>query len=192
MSGLDLFLAAILTVSTVAGFMKGFFRLGIGLVATFLAFFVASWFYAEAGEWAIPYTSSRGIANFVGFVLIFLGIMIAGAVVSRLLTHFFKWIGLSWLDRAGGGVLGLIRGALISLVIVLMITAFLPGDPPPAILNSRIAPYVLDGAHVLSLTTSTELKQQFRQTYEKTRQNYEKTKKAWVDPVREKLEKLEK
>jgi membrane protein required for colicin V production len=192
MSGLDLFLAAILTVSTVAGFMKGFFRLGIGLVATFLAFFVASWFYAEAGEWAIPYTSSRGIANFVGFVLIFLGIMIAGAVVSRLLTHFFKWIGLSWLDRAGGGVLGLIRGALISLVIVLMITAFLPGDPPPAILNSRIAPYVLDGAHVLSLTTSPELKQQFRQTYEKTRQNYEKTKKAWVDPVREKLEKLEK
>jgi membrane protein required for colicin V production len=100
------------------------------------------------------------------------------------LAHFFRWIGLSWLDRTGGGVLGLLRGGLISLVIVLMITAFLPGDPPPAMLHSRIAPYVLDGAHLLSLTTSPEMKQQFRQAYEKT-------KKAWVDPVREKFEKIE-
>jgi len=77
-----------------------------------------------------------------------------------------------------------LRGALICVVIVLMITAFLPGEPPPAILHSRIAPYVLDGAHLLSLTTSPEMKQQFRQTYEKA-------KKAWVDPVREKFEKIE-
>ena len=184
MSWLDLVLAGVMIVSTAAGFMKGFFRLGIGLAAAFLAFLLASWFYADAGEWAIPYTSSRGVANFVGYVLVFFGVMIAGALLGRLLAHFFKWIGLSWLDRTGGGALGVLRGALICVVIVLMITAFLPGEPPPAILHSRIAPYVLDGAHLLSLTTSPEMKQQFRQTYEKA-------KKAWVDPVREKFEKIE-
>jgi membrane protein required for colicin V production len=110
--------------------------------------------------------------------------MIAGGLLARLLAHLFKWIGLSWMDRLGGGVLGLLRGGLISIVIVLMISAFLPGDPPAAILHSRIAPYVLEGSNLLSLTTSPEMKQQFRQTYEKT-------KKAWVDPVREKFEKLE-
>jgi len=47
-----------------------------------------------------------------------------------------------------------------------------------------LAPYAIEGAHFLSLTTSPEMNQQFRQTYEKT-------KKAWVDPVRDKLEKLE-
>ena len=184
MNWLDLVLAGILLASTAAGFMKGFFRLGIGLVATFLAFLLASWFYTDAGQWAIPYTSSKGVANFVGYVLVFLAVMIAGGLLARLLAHLFKWIGLSWMDRLGGGVLGLLRGGLISIVIVLMISAFLPGDPPAAILHSRIAPYVLEGSNLLSLTTSPEIKQQFRQTYEKT-------KKAWVDPVREKFEKLE-
>ncbi|MBI2688467.1 MAG: CvpA family protein [Acidobacteria bacterium] len=184
MNWLDIVLASILLGSTVGGFVKGFFRLGIGLAATFLAFLLASWFYAEAGDWAVPYTSSKGVAHFVGYVIIFLGVMIAGALLGRFLARVFKWMGLSWLDRLGGGVLGILRGGLISLVIVLMMTAFLPGDPPAAVFHSRLAPYVLDGAHLLSLTTSPEMKQQFRQTYEKT-------KKAWVDPVRQKLEKLE-
>jgi membrane protein required for colicin V production len=184
MNWLDIVLGAVLLGSTVGGLMKGFFRLGIGLVSTVLAFVLASWFYAEAGEWAIPYTSSRGVANFVGYILIFFSIMIAGAVLGRAMAHFFKWIGLSWLDRLGGGLLGLLRGALIALVIVLIFSAFLPGAPPRAILHSRIAPYLLDTANVLAVTTSPEMRQQFRQTYEKT-------KKAWIDPVREKLEKIE-
>jgi len=184
MNWLDVVLAVVLVVSTAAGFAKGFFRLGVGLAATFLAFVLAAWFYDAAGAWAIPYTSSRGIANFVGFVLIFLSVMVAGALLGRLLAHFFKWIGLSWLDRTGGGAVGLVRGGLISLAIVVLISAFLPGDPPPAVLHSRIAPYVLDSAHYLSLTASPEMRQQFRQTYEKT-------KRAWVDPVRDNFKKIE-
>jgi membrane protein required for colicin V production len=184
MNWLDMVLGGILIASTVAGFMKGFLRLSIGLAATFLAFLLASWFYADAGAWATPYTSSKGVANFVGYVLVFFSVIVAGALLSRLLAHFFKWIGLSWLDRAGGGALGLLRGGLISLVIVLIISAFLPGDPPPVIVRSRIAPYILEGANLLAITSSPELRQQFRQTYEKV-------KKAWVDPVRDRFEKLE-
>lgn len=183
MNWLDIVLACVLIGSTLAGFQKGFFRLGIGLAATFVAFVLASWYYADAGAWAIPYTSSKGVASFVGYVLIFCGVMIAGALLGRVMAHFFKWIGLSWLDRMGGALLGLLRGGLIGLVIVLMISAFLPGDPPSSVFHSRIAPHILDSAHLLSLTTSPEMKQQFRQTYEKT-------KKAWVDPVREKFEKI--
>ena len=184
MTWLDMILAGILIVSTATGFMKGFFRLGIGLAATVLAFLLAGWFYADAGAWAIPYTSSKGVANFVGYLIVFFSIMIAGTLLGRLMAKLFKWIGLSWLDRAGGGALGLIRGGLISIVIVMMISAFLPGDPPPAILHSRLAPYVLDGANLLSMTTSPEMKQQFRQTYEKV-------KKAWIDPVRDNFKKIE-
>lgn len=184
MNWLDVVLAAVLVTSAAAGLMKGFFRLAIGLAATLLAFLLASWCYDEAGAWAVPYTSSRGVAHFVGYVLVFLAVLTAGAFLGRLMAHLFKWIGLSWLDRAGGGLLGLVRGGLISLVIVLMISSFLPGDPPEAIVDSRVAPYVLEGSRMLSLTASPEMKQQFRQTYEKT-------KRAWVDPVREKFQKFE-
>jgi len=184
MNWLDLVLGGVLIVSTLAGFLTGFLRLSIGLAATFVAFLLASWFYTDAGAWATPYTSSKGVANFVGYLLVFFSVIAAGALLSRLLVLFFKSIGFSWLDRAGGGALGLLRGGLISLVIVLTISAFLPGDPPPVIVQSRIAPYILEGSNLLALTTSPEMRQQFRQTYEKV-------KKAWVDPVRDRFEKLE-
>lgn len=183
MNWLDFLLAGILVISTLAGFAKGFFRLGIGLVATIAAFLLASWFYIEAGAWAEPYTSSRGIAHFIGFLLIFLAVAIAGALLGRMMAKIFKWIGLSWLDRLGGGALGFLRGGLIALVIVLMVSSFLPGDPPQSIIASRITPHVLDGASVLSQLTPADMKQQFRQTYEKA-------KKAWVDPVRDRLHPL--
>lgn len=173
MNWLDVVLGVILLGSTVAGFMKGFLRLAIGLIATVLAFLLASWFYADAGEWAIPYASSKGVANFVGYLIVFVSVIVAGALLGRLLAHFFKWIGLSWLDRLGGGILGGLRGGLIGLVIVLMISAFLPGTPPAPIVNSRLAPYILEGSHWLSLTTPSEMKQQFRQTYEKAK-NFKK------------------
>jgi membrane protein required for colicin V production len=177
MNWLDIFLGATIAISTAAGFARGFLRIGIGLAATVLAFVAASWLYADAGAWAIPYTSSRGVANLVGYLLVFTGILIAGSIAGRIAAKVFKWIGLSWLDRLGGAALGALRGGLIALIVVLAVAAFLPGSPPPALQGSRVAPHVLEAANVLAATTSPEMKRQFRQTYEKV-------KKAWIDPIR--------
>jgi membrane protein required for colicin V production len=176
MNWLDVLLAAILGLSTASGLWKGFARIGIGLAATVLAFVLASWLHAPAGAWALPYTSSRSIAHLIGYLIVFFGVILAGAILGRVVAGIFRWIGLSWMDRLLGGTLGLLRGALIGVVIVLILSAFLPGDPPTPILESRIAPVLVDAAHLLSLSTPPEMKQQFRRTYEKVR-------KAWVEPV---------
>jgi membrane protein required for colicin V production len=182
MNWLDLVLAGVIGISTVTGLMRGFVRIGIGLAATVIGFLAASWFYPVAGAWAQPYTSSRGVANFVGYLIVFFGVLVAGALLSRALAKFFQWIGLSWLDRLGGGALGLIRGVLISFVIVLMISSFLPGNPPASIQQSRICPYVLQGADVLASATPIEMRQQFRRTYDSVR-------RAWVAPLQDQLKK---
>ena len=36
--------------------------------------------------------------------------LIVGAIVGRILAKFFKWAGLSWLDRLLGGAFGVVRG----------------------------------------------------------------------------------
>lgn len=177
MSWLDILLGATLAGSTVSGLMKGFARISIGLAATVLAFLLASWYYEPAGVWSLDYVSSKGVANFMGYVTVFTAVMVAGAIVARIASKFFKWIGLSWMDRLLGGALGLFRGGLISLVMVLIIGAFLPGDPPKPIVESKIAPFVLDAANVLSVATPPDMKERFRQTYEKA-------KKFWLEPLR--------
>jgi membrane protein required for colicin V production len=179
MNSLDYFLTAILIISTVSGFRKGFARMTVGLVTIVLAFALASWFHAPAGEWSLDYVNSKSVANMIGYVVVFFGVMIAGTAVGHYLGKLFKWIGFSWVDRLGGSALGVLRGGLTGLIVVMVIAAFLPGDPPKPIVASVIAPYLLEGASTLSMATPKEMKEQFRQTYVKA-------KKAWIDPLKPK------
>ena len=74
----------ILAVSVVTGFRKGFSREVIGLVSVVLALVLGSWFYGTAGAFLLPYLSSRSMAMFGGFFLVFLGVILLGSVVSLL------------------------------------------------------------------------------------------------------------
>src|SRR5262245_44554429 len=99
MNWLDIVLGAILAGSTISGFVKGFARTVIGITATVLAFVLALWFYPAAGSIFSDYVSSRAVANFLGFLVVSALVILAGALLGRLLAMVFKWAGLSWLDR---------------------------------------------------------------------------------------------
>ena len=184
MNLLDLVFGSILLISVFTGFQKGFARIGIGLAATILAFLLAAFYYPEAGRPLREYTSSVGVANFLGYLGIFAGVLIVGALLGHAATRFFKWVGLSWLNRALGGAAGLLRGLLIAIVILMAANAFLPGEPPSLVLHSTLAPYLLDSSKILSNLMPKEFKQEFLK-------NYDKAKKAWFDPFREQIRRIE-
>jgi membrane protein required for colicin V production len=181
MNWLDAVFAVILIGSVASGIHRGFARIGVGLAASVVGLLFGAWFYDSAGEFVRPYVATRGIANFIGFFLVFLGIMIVGALLGHLLTKVFKWIGLSWFNRLMGGAIGLVRGVLISIVVLMAVMAFAPGSPPPAVVNSRLAPYLIESASLVSNITPSEMKQEFQESYQKV-------KKAWWDPIGRKLE----
>lgn len=184
MNTLDLVFALILAGSVYSGVVRGFARIGIGMAALLLAFLLAALYYPEAGRPFRDYTSSTGVANFLGYIGIFGGVILAGALLGHGATRFFKLVGLSWLNRALGGVVGLLRGGLMAIVVLMAVNAFLPGEPPSLVVRSRLAPYLLDSSRVLSELMPTEFKQEFLK-------NYEKAKKAWINPLRDQIRRLE-
>lgn len=175
MSWLDMLLGVILVGSTVAGLMKGFVRTAIGIAAAILALLLALWFYGTAGSIVSEYVSSRSIANFLGFIGVFALVLLAGALMGRLLAMLFKWAGISWVDRVLGGCFGVLRGLLVATSIVMVMTAFTPNPPPRAVVNSFIAPYVMDAARMFSKMAPRELTDGFQTSYEKIRG-------LWADP----------
>ncbi len=177
MNWLDIVLAIILAASVAAGFAKGLARTVVGFAACLIGLLGGLWFYGTAGSFLIPYVSSRGIANGIGFFLVFLGTMIVGGLLGRLLAMLFKWVGLSWLDRLLGGVFGLVRGALVAAVVVMTLLAFTPTPPPGSVVGSRIAPYVMDAARVMAALAPRELR-------DGVRQGYEKVKQVWSDTLK--------
>ena len=166
---LDLVLVLIILLSIVGGYRKGLIRIGIGLFATIAAIVLACWFYGAAGTFVIPYVSSRSMANLIGFLIVFLGVLTIGAVLSRILAAIFKWVGLSWFDRILGAVFGALRGVVISIGVIMMITALSPVTHQTAVANSEIAPYLIEAADAITLITPKEFKDSFQRGYEKVK-----------------------
>jgi membrane protein required for colicin V production len=183
MSWLDFVFGIIIIASIAGGFAKGFVRIGIGFIASLLGIVLASWFYGTASGWLTPYVSSPGIANFLGFLMVFAMVMTFGALVSMLLVRLFKLVGLSWLDRLLGAVFGIVRGLLVSVALLMIMLAFAPTRTHNAVVDSYFAPYVMESANLLSAIAPFELKDGFRRSYEDI-------KKAWGDTMKRKPKKL--
>ncbi|MEK7403841.1 MAG: CvpA family protein [Acidobacteriota bacterium] len=175
MNWLDVVLGLILAASMVAGLVKGFARSLIGFVAVIFGLFFGLWFHGTVGAFFYEYVSSKELAHFIGFVILFFGILLLGALLAAMLAKALKWAQLSWLDRLAGGGFGLLRGALVGAAIVLAIMAFAPKPPPQSVANSRLAPYVVEAGDVLVAAAPFEVKQGFRRSYERIQQLWKET-----------------
>jgi membrane protein required for colicin V production len=180
---LDVVLAIILVSSIVAGFRRGFARVGVGLAATLVGLILGTWFYGSAGAFLLPYVSYRGLANLIGFLLIFLGTLLAGSLAGWFLAKMLKWAGLGWLDRLMGAAFGLLRGVLIGIGLVMALLAFTAKPPPQSVVGSRLAPYMIDAARVLAYIAPRELRDGFQASYERV-------KKIWGDAMQKGIHEL--
>jgi membrane protein required for colicin V production len=171
MNWLDVVLGLILIASVVAAFRKGFTREVIELLSLVLGFVLGLWFYGWAGGFLAPYLSSRQAANFAGFILVFIGVLLAGALVSFVVGKFLKVTGLSFFDHFLGAGFGVLRAALIAVVLVSGLMAFSHGETPPAsVANSRLAPYLVGAANVAADVAPHEFKEGFRKAYGQVKQ----------------------
>ena len=182
MNWLDLVFILFLAASVATSVSKGLARELIGLVAAVAGLICGAWFYRLAAEPLVPYVGSQEIANLYGFLIIFIGALILGWLVSKLAGMLLKVVGLSWLDRLLGAAFGAARGIVICVALITALVAFTPGkdskDPPQAVLNSRIAPYLVEAAHALSMAAPRELHDQFAR-------HYAEIKRVWQDAMKQ-------
>jgi len=177
----DLLLLFVIAASVLGGLKGGFARVGIGFAAAILGIFFGVWCYGIVGAYFLDYVSSRALANLLGFLVIFLGVILAGGIVGHLVAKFFKWAGLSWFDRLLGAAFGALRGAIIAVALVTVLLAFAPSPPPKSVTDSKLVPYLAGFSNVLAMLTPREVKEAFQSTKEKA-------EKAWADKARLKPE----
>jgi membrane protein required for colicin V production len=175
MNWLDVVLALILAASVVTSFRKGLSREVIGLVAVVLALLLAIWFYGTAGALFAPYLSSPAAAHFAGFLAVFCGVLLAGALVSAVVGRFLRITGLSIIDHILGAGFGLARGVLIAVALITGLMAFSTTGPPPSVVQSRTAPYVVDAARLVASMAPHEVREGFRKTYGQVKSAWGKT-----------------
>jgi membrane protein required for colicin V production len=187
MNWLDVVILILVAGSMAGSAWKGFSREVAGLVSSVAALILALWFYGAAGSFFAPYASTRGVASFLGFGTVFIGVLLAGSAVGWLLSRFLKGAGLSWMDRLLGAAFGILRGLLFATALVMILMAFTPGPvagaPPRSVVGSRFAPYVVEAAKVVAAIAPHEVRTGFHNSYDRVKQ-------LWRNAVRQRVRDL--
>jgi len=162
---IDITLALTIIVAVITGLRSGFVRTAIGFCSSILGLVLGLQYYRAVAVSLKPHISRPGVANIVGFVIIFVGVTAVGAVVTGMLARFIRTLDLVWLDRLLGAGFGLVQGLLYGAIIIWCLLAFLPVPPKAALAQSRLAPCVMDVARRVADASPDELKRTFRQSY---------------------------
>ena len=174
----DLLLLVLTGTLMLAGFLKGLVRLLIGTGALVAAFILAARFHALAAR---PVAGVLGIpepaASLVGYLIIFLGTMLAGAFLAGILRGVLKAAMLGWADRLTGAAAGLITAFLAAALIVLPVVAYLPAGER-LLRESALAPYVTAFADVASELVPEQLAELYRQRIDALRQYWQQRRGA--------------
>jgi membrane protein required for colicin V production len=165
MNFFDFLVLALIASSVVSGAMRGIVRALLTGAALIVGLVIAAQSYGAAGAIlrGLHVVETDGAANAGGFILIFTIVLIGGFFAGRLVSGGLKHVRLEWFDRVLGGVFGLLRGWAVCSILYLALTAF------PVSLSSvteaRTAPILAQGAKLLGVFTSQEMRTRFYEGY---------------------------
>ena len=167
MTVLDYFVLLVVLASVASGATKGIIRVIISVAFTVAGLVLAAYSYEYAAGVLRIFVAAR-ISDLLGFVTVFVLVLIAGGFCSRWLRGRLSRRRLGWVDHTLGAVFGFLRGWLICSVIYLALTAF-PGKPE-AVKRAMFGPALLEGTRVVAYLTSRELRERFLNGYETIKQ----------------------
>ncbi len=165
MSWLDFALVLMIVVLIFSGWFAGFARTGVSFLASILGLVFGVQYYRVVGFALRSHIHQSSVSNITGFLIVYFGIVLLGAVVSRLLAGFVRATDLYWLDSLLGGALGVVRGGLLAVVAIWALMAFVPVPPRMILSSSRLAPCVMDTARKVADASPDEVRLTFRRSY---------------------------
>ena len=162
---LDILALIILSLSTVAALLRGLSHELLSLLSAILAFFLAVFFYDDVAGLYVRLGTTSPLSDFLGFLTVFLSIMIAGSFLVMILDRALRTLRLKWLDRLLGGIFGLLRGWLVAAVVFLALATFpIQND---LLEQSQLADFFLSSVRAVVRMAPDDFRDKFDSGYEK-------------------------
>jgi membrane protein required for colicin V production len=120
---LDYIIIAVVLISAVAGLIQGFLREVCSLVTWVLAVWLAWKLGPLLGPHLGGALSKAPYGLWAGRALVFIAVLVIGAIIGATVNYFVRLSIFSGLDRLLGFVLGLFRGLVIVGVAVILAQA---------------------------------------------------------------------
>jgi len=119
-TGFDFVLIAILGVSALLGLLRGLLKEVLSLVAYASAFLAAVWWGPALSDWIEAWITQSFLRMAVSYLGIFISVLLTIGLFNMTLGALISKTGLTPADHGLGGLFGLVRGALLVLVLVVL------------------------------------------------------------------------
>ncbi len=133
MAAVDIAVLALVAAAALRGLFLGLVRESFSLASLVAAVLAVRFGAVPGGAWL----RGRWLADWEPFAAevaagaaLALAVLVAGALLGRTIRRGAHAVGLGWLDRTAGGLLGAGEGALIAGVLLALMAAFAGRDHP--------------------------------------------------------------
>jgi membrane protein required for colicin V production len=140
MNWLDWAIIGVIVISALISLKRGFAKELMSLVTWIAAMLIARIYAYDFSHYLSDFANDGKSALVLSFFVLFLGVLIVGSLVNFIVGQFVHAVGLTLLDRFLGVAFGVIRGALVIVVAIglLSLSAF---SSSPAWEGSTIVPH---------------------------------------------------
>lgn len=130
MNWADITIICIILLSAVLSLFRGFVREVLSLVAWIVAFWAAMAFWGQVAVMLAPYIAIEFPRMVLSFLAILVGVLLVFGIINFIVGRLMASTGLSGPDRLLGALFGILRGAaIVTVLVVLAGLTPLPGDP---------------------------------------------------------------
>lgn len=135
----DFGIIAVVVLSILISFFRGFLRESISLITWIAGLFVAIRYAPDVADLLDGIVRTQALKYVIAFVLLFFSVFAVGLLINVLVKRGVDATGFSFADRMMGGAFGAARGILLVAVMLLFVTMTTFKDAE-AVTGSELSP----------------------------------------------------
>jgi len=157
---LDYILIVVFGYCLIRGFFRGLVGELSAIIGVIGGFYGAYTYYPMVAAHLKRWVGHPVYLQVVSFLLLFIGICLVIALAAVVIKYFMRVSLMRWVDRTGGAVFGALKSVIIALILIMMLTTFLPSNTA-VLRKSLLARQLMQFSAVLADVTSKEMKSVF-------------------------------
>jgi len=139
MTWIDAVIAIVFLFFIITAFNAGFIRETIGMAAVVLGAVLAGLFYQDVADTLLASIDNQTTATVIGFLIIFLGVSVAGQVLAMLVHPAITILQLGIMDQLLGAMFGAVKAFIIIEVLLVLFVTYPRYDLDKKINDSEFA-----------------------------------------------------
>ncbi len=130
MNILDFIILGLIIFFVIKGIFRGFFREISSLAGIISGIGVGNHYHPQMANLLKAYIPLEKFLPLISIIILFISVVILFNLFGILLHHLFKRLFIGWFDRGLGIGFALIKGIIISYLLIVLLTFFMPSKSP--------------------------------------------------------------